>query len=163
MPHLHNMNYVRASSNPQTTPYMGFKIWPIWSETKLYCSSICAQVTASLFLTMGLVVRAELTLSTILLHSFPVLWFLIIYSGDKLTIQKYGAIQLKNYQADIMYGPRIKFYSNQNFHIACNCKCITEYFLYCWDYYFIFGITSNNLLDIKSKFHNIIVFSQLDT
>ena len=55
----------------------------------------------------GLVVRTELNLSTVLLHNFPVPCFLITYSGDKLTIQQYGAIQLMNYQADIMYGPWI--------------------------------------------------------
>jgi hypothetical protein len=40
----------------------------------------------------GLVVRTELILYTILLHIFPVLCFLIIYSGDELTIQQYSAI-----------------------------------------------------------------------
>jgi len=113
------MNYATAGSNTQTTPYELCYSWQQSSDhsihgiknlAKLKCNKTVmfkySRTSYSFSLRYNvLVVRTELTSSTILLHIFPVLCFLIIYSSDKLTVQQHGAIQLTNYQADIMYGP----------------------------------------------------------
>jgi len=110
IPHLHNSHcsqYELCWSWQQSSDH---SIHGIQNLAKLKCNNTvmfnysCPSYSFSLHYD-GLVVRTELNLSTVLLHNFPVPCFLITYSGDKLTIQQYGAIQLMNYQADIMYGP----------------------------------------------------------